>query len=318
MTEKISPPTPSRSADWFVQGILTKIGDTFDRLTGRGWKPSSSLATSELSERLKTLLDDHIKIDDEGRKFVPHNVILRMQWDKFSNDAETSLAKLETQLLTTVVDHINDRHYYTYAPLSLKVKPDYFTDGVKLSVNFDTFSETGTEGELNVVLPAANSESTTETVTETIEINTTATFTLDGQGVVRKLHFISGKRLSIGRTKENDLAIDDPSISKFHASLVLGPDTRYTLADTGSTNGTFVNGERISYGKSVRLRSSDVIRFGNVEVAFDLKAEPVVREISETAESSENNNVTIVGDLQFSSSKMNLSDDAAESGQENI
>ncbi len=301
MTEKPSPPRPSRSADWFVQGILTKIGDTFDRLTGRGWKPSSSLATSELAERLKSLLDDQIKIDESGRKFVPHNVTLRMQWDKFSDDAESSLTKLENQLLTAAVDHINDRHYYTYAPLSVKVKPDYFTEGVKLNVNFDTFSEPGTEGELDVALPSAAAEkAVVEAENEIIEVKTTARFTLDGENIVKELHVVSGKRLSIGRTKENDLPIDDPSISKFHASLVLGVDSRYVLADTGSTNGTFVNGERISYGKSVRLRSSDVIRFGNVEVAIDLKAEPIVRELPEPIEDVDNTDVTFVGDFQFS------------------
>lgn len=312
MTEKLSPPKPSRSADWFVQGILTKIGDTFDRLTGRGWKPSSSLATSELAERLKSLLDDQIKTDADGRKFVPHNISLRMQWDKFSDDAETSLAKLEHQLLTAAVDHINDRHYYTYAPLSLKVKPDYFTEGVKLNVNFDTFSESGTEGELNVVLPTANSENVVQPEIETIEIDTTASFSLDGKDIVKNLHFISGDRLSIGRTKENELAINDASISKFHASMVLGTDGRYSLADTGSTNGTFVNGERISYGRSVRLRSSDVIRFGNVEVAFDLKAKPVANEISETQESIESDQVTTIGDFQFSNSKIDISDELAK------
>ncbi len=312
MTEKPSPPRPSRSADWFVQGILTKIGDTFDRLTGRGWKPSSTLATSELAVRLKTLLDDQIKIDDEGRKFVPHNITLRMQWDKFSDDAEASLAKLENQLLTSAVDHINDCHYYTYAPLALKVKPDYFTDGVKLNVNFDTFFETGTEGELDVIVPTNDAEIVAEPEIETIEIDTTAKYTLNGKVLIRRLRFVSGKRISIGRTKENELAIDDPSISKFHASMVLGTDRRYVLADTGSTNGTFVNGERISYGKSVRLRSSDVIRFGNVEVAVDLKAEPIVHELPEPVEGDDNNEVTVVGDFQFSRPNISIAEVAEE------
>jgi hypothetical protein len=34
------------SADWLVRGVLTKIGDIVDRLTGRRYKPSSSLATA--------------------------------------------------------------------------------------------------------------------------------------------------------------------------------------------------------------------------------------------------------------------------------
>ena len=65
----------SFSPDWLVQGVLTKLGDVFDKLTGRGWKPSSSLATSELIEKLKSLLDSEAEPSDDGRgTFVPHNI----------------------------------------------------------------------------------------------------------------------------------------------------------------------------------------------------------------------------------------------------
>src|SRR5215218_890506 len=150
-----TPPNQKRSLtpDGFVQGILTKVGDTFDRLLGRGWKPSSSLATSELIERLKALLDSEVKETPTKAKFVPHNITLKMQWDKFSTDAESTLRTLENELLAAAVDHINDRRYYTYAPLSIQVKPDYFTSGVKLYAGFEKFDEDGREGEVNVSIP---------------------------------------------------------------------------------------------------------------------------------------------------------------------
>lgn len=311
MTEKTTPQKNSRSADWFVQGVLTKIGDTFDRLTGRGWKPSSSLATSELAERLKSLLDAQVRVEADGRKFVPHHVRLRMQWDKFSDDKTDSLKKLEAQLLTAAVDHINDRHYYTYAPLDLQAKADYFTEGVRLNVSFDLTSDDDI-GELAVAVPGAESE-TKAPKEDSIEVHTTAAFTLDGEQIVKNLHFVNGRRISIGRTKENDLAIDEASISKFHASMVLEAGPRYFIADTGSTNGTFINGERMSYGRSVRLRSSDVVRFGNVEVNFDLKAAPVVnRPEPQTEILSELPNVTTIGDMQFGT-RENFNETFAES-----
>ena len=119
MSENKPPPAKkSISADWFLRGVLAKVGETFDRLTGRNWKPSSSLATSELTEKLKLLLDAEAKDvgGGGGRKFVPHNVKLKMQWDKFSTDSEIALGKLENELLIAVIDHINDKRYYTYAP----------------------------------------------------------------------------------------------------------------------------------------------------------------------------------------------------------
>ena len=60
--------------------------------------------------------------------------------------------------------------------------------------------------------------------------------------------------------------IDDASVSKLHAALVLSGEAQLTVADTGSTNGTFVNGERIAYGKAVALKDSDEVSFGAVAV----------------------------------------------------
>ncbi|MGH9948552.1 MAG: hypothetical protein ACRD6X_15345, partial [Pyrinomonadaceae bacterium] len=138
--------------DWLVGGVLTKIGDIFDRLTGRGYKPSSTLATSELIERMKFLLDSEAENKD-GRKFVPHNIKLKMQWDKFSTDSEDSLRALENEFLTAAVDHVNDKRYYTHAPFHVEAKPDYFTQGVKLFVSFDTFSDDDEDAAISVAVP---------------------------------------------------------------------------------------------------------------------------------------------------------------------
>jgi len=66
MTEEAKPSNKKFSPDWFMRGALTRIGDSFDRLTGRKWVPSSSLAASALIERIKKLLDSEA-IEVEGR-----------------------------------------------------------------------------------------------------------------------------------------------------------------------------------------------------------------------------------------------------------
>ncbi len=300
---------PKLNPDWFVRGVLTKLGDTFDRLTGRGWKPSSSLATSGLIERLKLLLDEQVRTDEDGRRYVPHNIKLKMQWDKFSTDSETALRSLEHELLTAAVDHINDRLYYTYAPLSLEVKPDYFTSGVKLFVSFDTGDQTSDdEAELAVSVPGMRSEELLTDVdpnaispAAAFEIPAIARFTIDGREQTVQLRFQRGKRLSVGRTRENDLTVDHTSVSKAHGSLMLDEDRRLVVADTGSTNGTFINGQRIAYGKAMTLDAGDRLQFGSIEVKFDLltptgsdqdcvdrvpEAVPTPKQLEETAPAS--------------------------------
>jgi pSer/pThr/pTyr-binding forkhead associated (FHA) protein len=263
----------SISPDWLVQGVLTKVGDIFDRLTGRRWKPGSALATSELIERLKFLLDSEAADNGGYGKYVPHNIKLKMQWDKFSTDSEQSLRLLENELLTAAIDHINDRRYYTYAPLQIEVRPDYFTQGVKLFASFEKFSdEEQHEAELNVPVPGSQPVQPAPLQPAAVNSETIVfSFVVGAKQTVREIVLEEGNRLSIGRTKENDLAIEDASVSKFHASINLNTDGRLLVADTGSTNGTFVNGQRIAYGKAVEINLGDKLNFGVVPVAFELK-----------------------------------------------
>src|SRR6476660_9739861 len=89
-----------------IEGLM--LGVMFDSLTGRRWTPSSSWATSEVSEKLKKLLDLEVKDLGPKGKFVPHNIKLKMQWDKFSTDAEEAITRLENELKIAAIDHIND------------------------------------------------------------------------------------------------------------------------------------------------------------------------------------------------------------------
>ena len=50
--------------------------------------------------------------------------------------------------------------------------------------------------------------------------------------------------LRIGRGEQNDLRLNDGSVSRYHAFL-RRVDGRYLLSDVGSQNGTFVNGRRV-------------------------------------------------------------------------
>ncbi len=273
MTEKQPVAKKGFTADWLMQGALTRIGDAVDRFTGRRWTPSSSLATSELVERLKRLMDsERTEVAGKGT-VVPHNIKLKMQWDKFSTDADDSIAKLENELLIAAADHINDRLYYTYAPLHIQVKPDYFTEGVKLFVSFDKFANDEHEAELNVTVPSINLNSTQVVLNddqpERPKFVYLARYKIRDTERTKRLEFQNSERVSIGRTGTNDCVLDDVSVSKIHASLVADAEGVLSVADTGSTNGTFINDQRIAYGKAVRLVEDDRVKFGSIEVIFE-------------------------------------------------
>lgn len=76
---------------------------------------------------------------------------------------------------------------------------------------------------------------------------------------VGKVYPLDKNEVFLGRDLNNDIVINDPEISRRHSRLFLQGNS-YVLEDMGSTNGTFVNGQRLM-GPHV-LRPGDVVTFG--------------------------------------------------------
>jgi len=75
---------------------------------------------------------------------------------------------------------------------------------------------------------------------------------------------IATTTVTIGRGLDNDIILEDTRVSRKHAQLRYR-QRRFWLTDLGSTNGTFVNGERIS---ERALRDGDVVSLGGLELTF--------------------------------------------------
>jgi pSer/pThr/pTyr-binding forkhead associated (FHA) protein len=74
---------------------------------------------------------------------------------------------------------------------------------------------------------------------------------------------ISGGTISIGLDTSNDVVIDEPGISDFHAEITI-EESRIFLSDLLSENGTFVNNRRISRNKE--LHPWDRIKLASIEI----------------------------------------------------
>ncbi|MGE5249135.1 MAG: FHA domain-containing protein [Bacteroidota bacterium] len=70
---------------------------------------------------------------------------------------------------------------------------------------------------------------------------------------------LEGDQIMIGRDSTNEVAINDAEVSRRHARLTF-QGGKYVIEDLGSTNGTFINGQRLS-GPHV-LKAGDVIALG--------------------------------------------------------
>jgi hypothetical protein len=86
------------------------------------------------------------------------------------------------------------------------------------------------------------------------------TLTVDG-----KRHEVDKRRVVIGRSKECDIQLSDPNISRRHAEL-RQEGAAYWLVDLDSTNGSAVNGHRTARAK---LESGDTITVGSTDLLFE-------------------------------------------------
>jgi hypothetical protein len=87
---------------------------------------------------------------------------------------------------------------------------------------------------------------------------------LIGLDLVGCVHEVDGRRISIGRTRDNDLRIVDPTVSRLHAMLSVR-DGEAMLIDANSRNGIFVNGIQLRYAK---LEDGDLVTFGSVRFRY--------------------------------------------------
>lgn len=74
-----------------------------------------------------------------------------------------------------------------------------------------------------------------------------------------QIYELSKDSISLGRDITNDIVINDPEVSRHHGRLIRGGGG-YTMEDLGSTNGTFINGQRLNGARP--LNGGDTMGLG--------------------------------------------------------
>ena len=82
---------------------------------------------------------------------------------------------------------------------------------------------------------------------------------------ILEFNFILMQELTIGRSPDNSIIINDTTVSRRHATLIIAQN-EFSIKDLGSANGTFVNGMRVAGVSS--LQSNDILKVGNSVVPW--------------------------------------------------
>src|SRR5258706_5266208 len=263
-------PTPKRRRDTIVPErlmprVLEGVGDVVDRKLGRTVDPRTGITTDQLIQRMNRMIDDRVRNEKGHGRIAPHHLKLKVEWGTHSETPEEVTRRLETEILAAAIDHINDNRYRTLAPVKIETEVDIFTKGISVDPTFGEFEEELRQKDLEEQLGKGLKDQHRENE----EIPYSARATIAGGSREIDLAFVpGGRRVNVGRGTDNDLYLNHTSVSKVHAAVRMDNIGTLLVADTGSTNGTHINGVRIPYGEARPIEEGDVVAFGEVEVRF--------------------------------------------------
>lgn len=253
-----------------LRRVFDRMGAAVDRKLGREGDAPATFTTSRLIERMTRLIDERVREDPRRGRIAPHVMRLKVEWGTHSEAPTEAIKELENEVLAASIDHINDARLRTLAPVEVETVVDIFTSGIAVDPSFGEFEEElkredeerRRASELKVDVPTAD-------IAAPKDVRVVARATVAGETVEVPLALRpGGRRLNIGRASDSDLYLNHPSVSKIHAALLMNREGTLLVSDTGSTNGTFINGRRLAYGEARHLEDGDVVGFGDAEVRF--------------------------------------------------
>jgi len=212
----------------------------------------SPLHPSEVMRRLARVMEDGA-LEQNGHVTFPNCFSVWLSRDDFdalnARQVESPVSEIERWLRFLAEDLSGD----FAGPLEVTLRPE---DKLRPG-----------DMEVTAARSSANGPST-----DTREIEVVASGSAEAKNwalsVGEQLLPLGQPIVRVGRGLENDIILDDSSVSRCHLEL-RWRQNGYCLTDQGSSNGTEVNGRPIEPGEEVPLLAGDQIRVGGLQVAFD-------------------------------------------------
>jgi hypothetical protein len=252
-----------------LRTIEQKIEGLFEGIFGRAFR--TNVQPVELARKLVKEMDDHRTVS-VSRIYVPneYTVYLSPQdREQFAN-YESSL---RNELQDYLAEHARREGYVLLTPPSVAMETDD-----DLTIGEFGIATRMAQGRGPQEQPAAQLEPGATMVykprtplaaeappADVALAQEIVTLTLDG-----KRHEVDKRRVVIGRSKECDIQLSDPNVSRRHAEL-RQEGSAYWLVDLDSTNGSAVNGHRTARAK---LESGDTITVGSTDLLFERRLAP--------------------------------------------
>ena len=282
-----------------IERLNRKFGAWYEGLFGAS--SDRDLRPRDILHRLISAMEDDRREGLDGQVYVPNVYTLQIA---VSDDDERDYLRtfLSAEDLSAAVQRAIDQHgYRVKGGLSFQIEeiasPSGIGNGerVRIKPRFDTSVAPPEPTPAPVVTPepristpalprSAPKPKDKDDEDDDYEPGTVAAMPTEvlaslivrgSDGHLREVYPIGPQTTSIGRGRHsgNEIVLADGMVSKRHAALLFEND-RFLVRDEGSTNGTFLNGVRLSPGQARPLDAGDQILLGETTLIYRPTDEP--------------------------------------------
>jgi pSer/pThr/pTyr-binding forkhead associated (FHA) protein len=221
--------------DRFEKGVERAVNSPFAKTSRSEVKPV------ELASALRRELDDKAAVLGRGRAVVPNDFVIVISQPDFEKILDWGAEAMGEELQEEVAQYAASQRYAFVGPVSVQFEEDTTKPPGQFEIRSATVR--------GAVAPA-----TTTTASARHPI-----VDIDGQR-----YLLTGQVTVIGRGSDADIIVEDTGVSRRHLEIRLGPDGPIAT-DLGSTNGTFVEGHRIT---NALLVDGNTITVGRTQIVF--------------------------------------------------
>ena len=195
----------------------------------------NSIRPIELGRRLIREMDDHRSVDVKGERIVPNNFTVLLSADDHTGFADIEEA-LRTELVEACREYAREEGYHFMGPVTVELQVDNSLKPGRFGIASQIRQAGPGQRPGTIVMPSGD-----------------------------RIRLENDKNL-IGRLADCAVVITDDNTSRHHAQIHRA-GSGFVITDLGSTNGTFVNGQRLVADH--RLADGDIITLGSVSLRFE-------------------------------------------------
>ncbi|WP_247827594.1 FhaA domain-containing protein [Arthrobacter antioxidans] len=235
-------------------GILDNVERGLEKLVRGAFTTGarSQVQPLEIASALRKELDNRSLVLAQGRTLAPNVFTARLSDSDFELAQQWGSALAE-ELCDVVIAHVNSQHYSLQGPVRVSFEHDPELKAGVFEIDSSIEKQTAAQRPQGPSAPTAPRRQPTryQPILE-----------MDGQR-----YSINSGSIVLGRSSEADILVDDTGVSRRHLEIRAQGGRIYAV-DLGSTNGSYVNGQRV-IGQA-ELTDGSTITMGRSRMTFHL------------------------------------------------